>query len=235
MDIKVISDKELDSEIELYQDRIETLKDYINDFDDPMTLSGLTGQLQKYRITLQLLQGERQRRLSPLQDNADDVSLTSSNYIPYENGMYVCRTQSGEKRGIRLGKNPKNSTHFIITIHDLTGDDSNNESNVLIGPIKMENVASDTVNSMWFRSYEEDETKEDEIDDEEDEIDDDEIDNDDEIDDDTKEDDTENKTSKYGLTIHMKRLIGNMYSPEPNRWKIVFHDFEEGRDIEFLP
>ncbi|MBC8152666.1 MAG: hypothetical protein H7Z72_07125 [Bacteroidetes bacterium] len=234
MDITLITDSELNSEIELYQGRIETLKDHINDFDDAMTLSGLTGQLQKYRTTLQLLQGERQRRLSPLQDSADEVSLISPNYIPYENGMYVCRTQSGEKRGIKLGDNPKRPTLFTITIHDLTRDSPNNENNVLIGPIKMENVASDTVNSMWFRSYEMDATDDDAEEDETDEEKDDDE-KEEKEDDKTEDDETENRTLKYGLTIHMNRLNGRMFSTEPNRWKIVFHDFEKNRNIEFFP
>ena len=51
MEINKLSEKELFDQLELYQDRIETMKDYIEDTDDAETRSNMESQLYRYRTT----------------------------------------------------------------------------------------------------------------------------------------------------------------------------------------
>ncbi|MGM5471323.1 hypothetical protein ACS386_13680 [Flavobacteriaceae bacterium LMO-SS05] len=62
MNLSELTNNQLDEQIETYQDRIETMSDYISDEDDITARGVMQGQLQKYRMTLQMLKTEKQNR-----------------------------------------------------------------------------------------------------------------------------------------------------------------------------
>jgi len=62
--------KELDSQIELFEHRVETMTEYISDTNNAEKRSTMQGQLSGYSSTLQNLREERRKRLALLESGA---------------------------------------------------------------------------------------------------------------------------------------------------------------------
>lgn len=64
MEITKLTEQEIDEQIELFQNRIETISDYILEYDDITVINVLVSQRETYKSTLNLLNEEKRNRLS---------------------------------------------------------------------------------------------------------------------------------------------------------------------------
>lgn len=88
MDISTLTDLEIEEQIELFQDRIETISEYISENEDNTVRHVLISQRDSYRYTLKLLYEEKRNRFSKkvlLANKTEDISVL----IEYENYEYV--------------------------------------------------------------------------------------------------------------------------------------------------
>lgn len=87
MNIIELTDLEIEEQIELFQGRIETISDYISEYDDITVRNVLISQRETYKLTLNLLYDEKRNRLSKkflIENKSIDISDTN------EFGNYDC-------------------------------------------------------------------------------------------------------------------------------------------------
>lgn len=77
MEITKLTEQDIDEQIKLFQDRIETISDYISEYDDITVINVLISQRETYKLTLNLLKEEKRNRLS----KKDVTKIISENFI----------------------------------------------------------------------------------------------------------------------------------------------------------
>ena len=144
MEIKDFSNSDLESQIELHEDRIETVREYISDTDDSSTRSAMREQLQRYQMTLQALKQERQRRVAqPVKDAFTDFGnylFISSDHLRYENGVHVSGPHGGARRAVKVEPNISDGEGYSVTLYNLDGDHPIWQNNVQMAPKQMKVV-----------------------------------------------------------------------------------------------
>lgn len=126
MEIKDLSSEELNSKIELYRDRVETMTEYISETEDTFTRSSMESQLYRYRFILKELEKEKKNR------------LMKKNEI--ENGKI---TSAKKEIGARFGGG--------IIIYLLKPEDIGYKENEIHGLIVSENDLSEGI--QWEDGY----------------------------------------------------------------------------------
>ena len=161
MDLTQLSSEELDDQIERYQDRIETISDYISDDGDPTGV--LRNQLAGYRRALTMLREERSRRRAnpPAIEavagdqqgrNLSKIRFTSTDHIRYENGRDVSGHNVDCKRGIQIEPNIRGGEGYTVTIHNLDGPHPVWGNNVQMAPKQMR-VVRETASEVELRGF----------------------------------------------------------------------------------
>lgn len=77
MEINKLSEEELFKQLELFQNRIETIKEYIEDTDDAETRSNMETQLYRYRTSLTIVKAEIEMRKTVKKYDEKDYDLVS--------------------------------------------------------------------------------------------------------------------------------------------------------------
>jgi hypothetical protein len=156
MEIKDLNSEELDAQIELFEDRIETMTDYISDEDEPATRSVMQGQLYRYKATLQALREEKQRRsIKPLTTsftNFLNFVFASSDHIRYENGKYVSGPHGGAGRAVKVEPKGNERGAVLVTMYNLDGDHPFWQNNIQMAPKQMK-VIQETEAKIVLRGY----------------------------------------------------------------------------------
>jgi len=154
MEIKDLNSEELDAQIELYKDRVETMTDYISDEDDPATRSAMRDGLYQYKATLQALREEKQmRNIKPLTstfENFLEFVFVSSDHIRYENGMP--NSAGGAGRVIKVEPNKNESGSVLVTMYNLDGNHPRWQNNVQMASKQMKAI-QETDEKIVLRGY----------------------------------------------------------------------------------
>ncbi|MCK6612519.1 MAG: hypothetical protein L6Q78_15945 [Bacteroidia bacterium] len=141
MEIRDLSNDELDEYIETYQDRIETMSEYISDTEDYATRSAMNDELIKYRMTLRALLQEREIRSKSVKSNSlidlDNFIFESSDHLRYENKIHVSGPHGGAKRIIKVEKNISGLSGYTVTLFNGDGDHPIWQNNVQMAPKAM--------------------------------------------------------------------------------------------------
>lgn len=141
MEIRDLSNDELDEYIETYQDRIETMSEYISDTEDYATRSAMNDELVKYRMTLRALLQEREIRSKSVKSNSlidlDNFIFESSDHLRYENKIHVSGPHGGAKRIIKVEKNISGLSGYTVTLFNGDGDHPIWQNNVQMAPKAM--------------------------------------------------------------------------------------------------
>jgi hypothetical protein len=141
MEIKELSNEELENQIETFQDRIETLLDYISDEDDGATRSAMQMQLPRYRMTLQLLKEERNLRVTQKTNTTkidlNDFLFKSSDHLRYENKLHVSGPHGIANRAIKIENNITGGSGFTVTLYNLDGNHPVWQNNIQMSPKQM--------------------------------------------------------------------------------------------------
>lgn len=77
MESNKLSEKELFEQLETFQDRIETITEYIEDTDDAETRSNMLVQLHRYKMTLSTIKSEIEMRKTLKKFDEKDYDLVS--------------------------------------------------------------------------------------------------------------------------------------------------------------
>lgn len=146
MEIRDLSNNELDEYIETYQDRIETMSEYISDSEDYATRSAMNDELVKYRMTLRALLQEREIRSKSVKSNSlidlDNFIFESSDHLRYENQIHVSGPHGGAKRIIKVEKNISGLSGYTVTLFNGDGDHPVWQNNVQMAPKAMKIIES---------------------------------------------------------------------------------------------
>jgi len=141
MEIRDLSNNELDEHIETYQDRIETMSEYISDTEDYTTRSAMNDELVKYRMTLRALLQEREIRSKSVKSDSlidlDNFIFESSDHLRYENKIHVSGPHGGAKRIIKVEKNISGLSGYTVTLFNGDGDHPIWQNNVQMAPKAM--------------------------------------------------------------------------------------------------
>jgi hypothetical protein len=156
-EIQNLSIEELDENIELYQDRIETITDYINDEEDQMTRSAMTISLNEYKSVLHALRNEKYLRTQVRIDNISKLDLNnflfkSSDHLRYENGKHVSGPHGGAGRAVKVESNINGGEGFTVTLYNLDGNHPIWQNNVQMAPKQMK-VIEQTNDKIVLRGY----------------------------------------------------------------------------------
>lgn len=140
MDVRQISDYELEDHIDTFQHRIETVTEYISESGDHGGV--LSNQLASYRQSLSVLRREQSRRRAAEESgneapSAGVVEFISTDHIRYENGRDVSGHNKGAKRGIRIEPNINGGEGYTLTLHNLDAPGSTWGDNVQMAPKQM--------------------------------------------------------------------------------------------------
>lgn len=116
---------QLEEQIDLFKDRIETIVDYIFDVDDDLTKSTLQTQLQKYEITLQNLQNERLNRLVK-KEQIINPKIEISNFLFDSSNYKIINTEKNsekliEERIIVRIEDNYNDLDYNVALFNLDG------------------------------------------------------------------------------------------------------------------
>jgi hypothetical protein len=143
MNLKELTIEQLDEQIETYQDRIETMMDYISDEDDSTARGVMQGQLQRYRMALQMLKAQRQNRSSVTSEKPSielsEFIFKSSDHLRYQNGQHVSGPHGGAPRAIKVEGNIFGDEGYTVTMFN-TG---NGQAVVQMAPKQMKLIESD--------------------------------------------------------------------------------------------
>lgn len=160
MDLTKLSEGELDEKIELYQDRIETVSEYISDDGDPTGV--LRNQLAGYRQALSMLRHEKSRRTASVQPTSSsggfsgrdlgNIRFESTDHIRYQNGRDVSGHNMGAKRGIEVKPNIRGGEGYTVTIYNQDGNHPLWGDNVQMAPKQMRIVKQDE-NKVELRGF----------------------------------------------------------------------------------
>jgi len=154
MEIKDLNNEELDAQIELYKDRVETMLEYISDEDDSATRSAMQAGLYSYGATLQALQEEkRQRNIKPpitVFENFLDFVFVSTDHIRHENGSQT--SAGGAGRAIKVEPNRNENGSFLVTMFNLEGNHPRWQNNVQMAEKQMK-VIQETDEKIVLRGY----------------------------------------------------------------------------------
>lgn len=77
MEINKLTEKELFEQLEIFQDRIETITEYIEDTNDAETRSNMEVQLHRYKMTLSAIKSEIEMRKTLKKYDDKDYDLVS--------------------------------------------------------------------------------------------------------------------------------------------------------------
>jgi hypothetical protein len=149
MEIRDLTNEELNEYIDTYLDRIETMTDYISDTDDYMTRSAMQDELRKFKLTLNALLDEREIRNIPAKNmlpiDLDNFIYESSDHLRYENNVHVSGPHGGAKRVIRVEKSSSGLSAYTVTLFNADGDHPLWQNNVQMAPKTMKLIeASDS-------------------------------------------------------------------------------------------
>ena len=156
MNLNELTNDQLEEQIETYQDRIETMSDYFSDEDDSTRREVMQGQLQRYRMALQILKTEKQNRSSSTTEKPT-IDLTefifkSSDHLRHQNGVHVSGPHGGAGRVVKVETNINGGSGYSVTIYNSDGDHPIWQNNVQIAPKQMKIVQSNDDNIV-LRGY----------------------------------------------------------------------------------
>lgn len=147
MEIKELSKEELENQIETFQNRIETLLDYISDESDNGTKSSMQMLLSRNRITLQLLNDEASLRntqkANTTKIDLNDFLFKSSDHLRYENKLHVSGPHGIANRALKIENNISGGSGFSVTIFNLDGNHPVWQNNIQMSPKQMKIVESE--------------------------------------------------------------------------------------------
>lgn len=143
MEIKELNTDELKEQIELYRDRVETMKNFIHNTEDSYTRSSMELQLNRYQATLNALIQELQYRSSTVNNNTE-IDLTnflfnSSDHLRHENGIHVSGPHGGAPRAIKVENNINGGSGYSVTVFATDG----NKAEVQLSTKQMRIISSD--------------------------------------------------------------------------------------------
>ncbi|AEI52121.1 hypothetical protein [Runella slithyformis] len=155
MDLDNMSEEEIEKEIEIYKDRIETLADYISEIDDIRIIPTLNSQLQGYKSTLYLLENKKNKRLYDVDTGLDIDKFsfrasTSSlfNFDKLSGGPYGESTIT-----INRIKSVDNLYELTIFNHDDNHSDYTNDLSMY--PVKIKKAHIQFDNRIVFHTFQE--------------------------------------------------------------------------------
>lgn len=156
MDLSELTNEKLEEQIETYEDRIETMSDYISDEDDSTTRGVMQGQLQRYRMAFQLLKTEKQnRRTSTLEKPSIDLTefvFKSSDHLRHQNGVHVSGPHGGAGRVVKVESNINGGSGFSVTMYNSDGDHPVWQNNIQMEPKQMKIIQSNN-EKIVFRGF----------------------------------------------------------------------------------
>ncbi len=143
MNLNELTNDQLHEQIQTHEDRIETISDYISDEDDSTTRGVMQGQLQRYRMTLQLLKSEKQNRSSLTTEkpriDLSEFIFKSSDHLRYQNGKHVSGPHGGAPRAIKVEGNISGNDGYTVTMFNIDGG----QTAVQMAPKQMKLIESD--------------------------------------------------------------------------------------------
>lgn len=146
-EIRDLSDSDLNEQIELFRNRLETLSDYISETEDAFTRSNMQAMLPRYKLTLDALLQERQNRATFLENNTsidlEDFLFKSSDHLRYENGTHVSGPHGGAARAVKIERNVSGLSGYTVTIYNIDGDHPVWQNNVQMAPKQMKIISTD--------------------------------------------------------------------------------------------
>jgi hypothetical protein len=155
MDIRDLNIEELDAQINLFSNRIETMRNMIAFSDEPER-SAMEGILYQYQGTLRALQQEKSNRnATPCQTSFksfSDFVFASSDHIRYENGQHVAGPHGGAGRAIKVEPNKNEAGSVLVTMYNLDGNHPLWQNNVQMAPKQMKAI-EDTTDKLVLRGY----------------------------------------------------------------------------------
>lgn len=143
MNLKELTNAQIVEQIETYEDRIETISDYISDEDDSTARGVMQGELQRYRMALQMLKSEKQNRISSTTKkpgiDLSEFIFKSSDHLRYQNGKHVSGPHGGAPRAIKVEDNISGNEGYTVTMFNTDGG----QPVVQMAPKQMKLIESD--------------------------------------------------------------------------------------------
>lgn len=148
MEIGDLSDEDLVDEIESYNDRIETLSEYISDESDGMAREGMRDLLYRYKRTLDALLTEQSYRSSVIINNTSiDLSnfiMYSSDHVRFQDGKHVSGPHGGAPRAIKIESNIFGGRGYTVTVYNMDGFENLGQNNIQMAPKQMKIIKSES-------------------------------------------------------------------------------------------
>jgi len=146
MNIKDLTNKEIQEQVELFRNRIETLSQYISETEDQFTRSNMESMLYRYKLTYDALLQEHQIRSEYVDDipvDLGDFLFNSSDHLRYQNGIHVSGPhEGGAGRAIKIENNISGLSGYTVTIFNLEGEHPVWQNNVQMAPKQMKIIQS---------------------------------------------------------------------------------------------